>query len=337
MNFVTLLALLFCLCIQKRFLTGSNYIQHQQGTLALIITCPHGGYNKPSQIPERSSGCLDDNQECQFGEFCSGASLSSDCRAIVTEDSFTREICVEMSKYIVEKTGELPHMVVNNLHRSRLDANREKTLAAQGNRIAEEAFDAYERAIEQSAKKIMDSFPKSGGLLVDIHGQASRDQIELGYCIVSEQLRDNSWSVNDSSIRNLLNTKCAHDNFDCQLDYVSGAKSFGDILASFSEYLVIPSSDKRYPPEDEGYYRGGYTVQKWGRHAVFTQLDAIQIEIPAAIRFNVSQQNSIQFARSAVDAIHEFIPLSRLTNSAYKHTILTPFFFLLSLFYFLFR
>ena len=44
---------------------------------------------------------------------------------------------------IAEVTGETPHMIVSQLHRSKMDPNREREEAAQGDFQAEYAFDTY--------------------------------------------------------------------------------------------------------------------------------------------------------------------------------------------------
>ncbi|MEN8226215.1 MAG: hypothetical protein ABFS05_12730, partial [Bacteroidota bacterium] len=83
----------------KSYMLGP-YVEYVYGNMPLIISVPHGGYEKPDSIPER------------VGKFAKN------------QDIYTIEIACEISKKIGELTGYHPHIVINHLHRTRLDANR---------------------------------------------------------------------------------------------------------------------------------------------------------------------------------------------------------------------
>jgi len=110
---------------------GSHgYVEYHPGDMNLVITAPHGGSLRPDSIPSRKDdGSGDVNLKA---------------------DGHTDEIAAGLTKHIHEITGKKPHFVVSNLHRSRLDPNREEDVAAQGNRHAVKAYREYHDLILQA-------------------------------------------------------------------------------------------------------------------------------------------------------------------------------------------
>ena len=56
------------------------------------------------------------------------------------KDLFTLEIANRVSEKLFTLTGLRPHMIINNLHRKKLDPNREKGEGAVGVEEAETAW-----------------------------------------------------------------------------------------------------------------------------------------------------------------------------------------------------
>ena len=73
-------------------------------------------------------------------------------------------------------------MVINNLYRGKMDANRERDEAAFGDDTAEEIYDEYHGCICQAKAAIeADSNVQNRGLFVDIHGHGHPNNwAELG-------------------------------------------------------------------------------------------------------------------------------------------------------------
>ena len=111
---------------------------------------------------------------------------------------------MELGRYILEEikkaTGGncLPHLVINRLRRTKLDANRDLFEAALGNPDAINAWYAFHRFID-SAK--MQVFNQSGkGLLIDLHGHGHGIQrLELGYLLSGSNLRAGNNYLNSSA------------------------------------------------------------------------------------------------------------------------------------------
>merc|ERR1712002_1438147 len=79
-----------------------------------------------------------------------------------------------------------PHMVVNKVHRGRMDPNTQTIEgAAQNNAEAIAAYKEYHGTIN-TAKQSFDGKP---GLLIDFHGQVHKqNSTEIGYLISKEEL-----------------------------------------------------------------------------------------------------------------------------------------------------
>ena len=182
-----------------------------QDSAALIITVGHGGKYKPNYIPDRSKN----SPYCSKGNF-------SNCNSV--SDLYTDEIGFKLTSQVIENFGKVPYVVINHLHRSKLDVNRIQSAAAQGDPIAEEAWHAYHDFIYQAQSKLKlrfgtvrarnsldDDIEGVKGLLVDIHGYAGRDWqnddgsigpppfIHWGYGLTGDDLGENSLNATKST------------------------------------------------------------------------------------------------------------------------------------------
>lgn len=134
-----------------------HYIEYIPGTLPLVIGAPHGGNLKPSSIPDRTFGVVD-------------------------QDASTQEMARMLREALLKKTGGAPAMVISLLHRSKLDPNREIKEAAQDQPEAEKAWKDWQAFIVKAKARVMEQF--GVGLYIDLHGQRHPEgRIELGYMI----------------------------------------------------------------------------------------------------------------------------------------------------------
>ena len=98
-------------------------------------------------------------------------------------DSFTQELTDLIAEYLFDKTGFRPTVVVNLLARVKLDANREINEATFGEALAVEAWEEFNRCINESKAQIEGSF--GSGLFLDIHGHGHPNVwAELGKCFI---------------------------------------------------------------------------------------------------------------------------------------------------------
>ncbi|MEV0690131.1 hypothetical protein [Streptomyces sp. NPDC050388] len=85
------------------------------GNLPVIFTAPHGGSLTPEDIPARSSATCGP-------------------KTVTQTDLNTQDLARQIQQAFFAKTGKYPHVVINRLARSRLDANRDIGAAAAATR-----------------------------------------------------------------------------------------------------------------------------------------------------------------------------------------------------------
>ena len=163
----------------------NDFIEYVVGNLPIIISVPHGGYLKPPTLPDRTLG--------------TGG----------RQDTKTQELAREIIEFFREKTGKYPHVIMNRLHREKLDANRELFDAALDDPIAGEAWNEFHSFIDSAEERVEREFGK--GLYIDLHGHRHDWQVvELGYLLVSNQLSltdaglDSSVEVTTTSLGSIL-------------------------------------------------------------------------------------------------------------------------------------
>ena len=77
--------------------------------MPIVISAPHGGSLTPDEIPDRN---------------CTGC--------VYAQDLDTEDLSRKMYDAIVDLFGCYPHLIINRLHRRKLDANRAIGEAADG-------------------------------------------------------------------------------------------------------------------------------------------------------------------------------------------------------------
>jgi len=235
---------------------GKDYIEYIPGNMPLIISIPHDGDLKPKDIPERP---------------CVNCAKNRDIHTI--------EIGLEIRKIVFQNTGRYPFIIINNLHRTRLDPNRNVKEAADGDFKAGKAWEEFQSYIDSAEAAILRQFGK--GLYIDLHGHRHPlSQIEIGYLLSADELRlDDSFLNSESflefsSIRNLIGSNVKGLTYT---DIIRGQYSLGNLLEE-KGYLCVPSMKKPYPLEGESYFSGGYNTTRHGSSQGGT-IDGIQIEL----------------------------------------------------------
>jgi N-formylglutamate amidohydrolase len=239
----------------------NNYIEYIAGNIPLIISVPHGGDLSPSEIPNRV------------------------CGDETVTDSYTTELVRELSAAINKITGCYPHVIICNLKRTKLDANRELETAACGNQWAEIAWNEYHQYLDAASLKVTQESGK--GLCIDLHGHGHAIQrLELGYLLTAAQLRYSDFTLNTatyksySSILNLINTNILGLSHS---ELLRGMSSLGTLFA-IKNVPSVPSIDDPFPLSGESYFSGGYNTDRHGSKTQGT-IDGIQVECNQDIRF----------------------------------------------------
>lgn len=134
----------------------------------LIITVPHGGSLKPSYIGDRTTS---DPTYC-------------DPTCVITKDSYTKEISELLTQKMIDNYCQVPYVIINELHRSKLDANREEPEATFNDPVAIIAWHAFHSFVADAQTLVSNKFGTVvntegiegiKGLLFDAHGYAGTD------------------------------------------------------------------------------------------------------------------------------------------------------------------
>jgi N-formylglutamate amidohydrolase len=137
----------------------ANLVSHHQGTLPVILTCPHGGDKQPRGVPNPRTG----------------VGLPRDCRFETNTDRFTRTITRGVAQVLFDVFGEAPYVVIANFDRAFIDANRRvPDKCAFEDPDAQPFYEEYHNTVRNLVDEIR---ADNGGLglLFDIHGTVQID------------------------------------------------------------------------------------------------------------------------------------------------------------------
>jgi len=256
-----------------------NYVEYVAGDLPLIISSPHGGFLKPSEIPNRTWGVLGG-------------------------DTGSQEKTLEVANYIKKITGRQPHLIINRLHRVKLDANREIKEAAQGSKWSEQAWTEYHQFID--AAKDWVTLRCGKGHYFDFHTNAhSAKWVEMGHLLTSGDLDradtalNASAYINKSSLRALALT--AGTNFP---EVVRGPSSLGGLLMSRG-YKSVPSP-KHPHPKGQGFFSGGYNTRRHGSKSGGV-IDGTQVE--SYVKFINNESGRDDYSLKLAQSMRAFVEL----------------------------
>ena len=124
------------------YLGKNEYTEYRAGNLPIIITAPHGGRLEPTTIPDRTCAT---------------------CTTVM--DANTMELAYQIDTAIRQVFGCYPHIIINRLHRIKLDANREIVEAANGSPDAETAWREWHQYIQAAKDSTVKRYGR--GLLID--------------------------------------------------------------------------------------------------------------------------------------------------------------------------
>jgi hypothetical protein len=223
---------------------GENgYVEYIAGELPIILSAGHGGHLTPSAIPDRTA------------DRCGGS-------ATTVTDRNTREMTLAVRDAIVDRLGGEPHVIINHLHRRKLDPNRDQAEAACGNTAAGQAWRDYHGFIDLARAAVAEAHGR--GWYMDIHGHGHPYQrLELGYLLRSDdlQLDDDALAAHDAYLRrsSLHSLLPSAGLFPALL---RGEESLGALYHQHG-FPAVPSPV--YPdPGEEPFFSGGYSTV---RHA----------------------------------------------------------------------
>ena len=235
---------------------GQGYIQYRVGNTPVIITVPHDGTLVPSNMADR----IGDTE-----------------RAVNT-----RKVAEQFAVFFnANSNGLFPHIIYNNLSRTKLDPDANLMNGAQGNSYANQSYNTYHSYLQTAIDSVEAHFD-SGILLNLVEHNNTVQQFELGYLLSESELNLSDAELNTgyrtlSSISQISSISVASFS-----DVLRGYGSFGTYLFSASyngsSFQVVPFLDNPNAPSD-GYTSGGYTLRTYGKERL-GKINAIEVATP---------------------------------------------------------
>lgn len=232
---------------------ASAWVTASDGTIPVVIVAPHGGDLNPDSLPLR------------------------DCGGCVTgNDLNTQALAQEVAAAFERRIGARPFVVVNRLHRSRFDGNRDQTEATDGYAPLFPVWEFWQAAIDSARVRATRVHPRA--LVIDLHGHGHTIQrLELGYLLSAADLRLSDDGllahIAGSSVARLHQLKAAGDTGAM---VIRGPRALGSRLAALG-VPSVPSDSTPAPLVGEDYFSGGYNTLRHGSSGGGA-VDAIQIE-----------------------------------------------------------
>jgi N-formylglutamate amidohydrolase len=253
-----ILSLIYCLQSNAQVIFGNNnYTEYHPGNLPIVISVPHGGDLIPANIPDRT---------------CNSAVTVSDANTIV--------LAQQIDSAFVQATGCHPYIVYCNLHRAKLDCNRNLADGACGNALAMTAWNEFNNFIETAQAAAQNQF-NNKAFYIDLHGHGNPIQrLELGYLLYDDELAlsdsvlNTAQYVGYSTIQNLVSTNV---NAYSHAELLRGEFALGTLFGN-AGYPAVPSMQIPFPGTTTNYYSGGYNAANHTSYATNNTVNGLQIE-----------------------------------------------------------
>ncbi|QDO94899.1 N-formylglutamate amidohydrolase [Formosa sediminum] len=253
-----------------------SWLEATEGNMPLVISVPHGGLISPTEIPDRTCGTKEKDDNTNF-------------LAYEISDAF-------------EKQGKKPFLIVSQIARAKIDLNRDMDVATCENPMMYSTWKQYHKYIEAAISKAIEQYGYA--LYIDLHGQSHPvKRLELGYMLRKSDLESNSVSATainaKSSLQNLLNMT----GNQTLKDLLIGEHALGTFFES-NGYPAVPSLQDPYPKSDEAYFSGGYNTRRY-TSSDYPKVFGLQIEANYKVR--ASEANRKQFSEAFVTSITDYL------------------------------
>jgi len=257
----------------QSYFGANNYIECIAGDLPIIIVVPHGGYLTPSSLPIIGNH---------------------------SRDNGTQQTSWQLFDSIVSHTnGCIPHLIINHLHPSILNAAREIDTAAGTNLDTRQAWYDFHDFIDTAKYTVTNTW--GAGHYFEMHGNGHAEMwTEVGLGVSKTYLNGSDslimTRVGNSTIKNLCTNGGA--NF---LDVVKGANSLGNLLDS-KGWNSVPSLTHPSPDTGGFFYAGWNTWKHGSRYSGV--IDATHIENYYAFMQSI---NRAEYANDLSESILQFM------------------------------
>lgn len=238
-SFIIVILFFSTLSTNSQVVYGVNgYIEFRAGELPVVISVPHGGDLEPNDIPDRTCN-----------------------NAVYASDLYTIELARQIDTALFKLTGCHPYIVINHLHRKKLDCNRAEFSATCNDPQALVAWNEFHDFIDQAQNEVVSLY--GTGFYLDLHGHGNIEQrIELGYMLYDDELElsdatlNTSTYVNYSSLYELVLNNVSGSSHS---QLLRGTNSLGSLLSD-GGYASVPSSEMPSPGLGNNYFSGGYNT-----------------------------------------------------------------------------
>lgn len=260
----------------QTYFGDKEYVEYLCGNLPVILSAPHGGRQRPREVPDREQGTF-------------------------AFDTNTQELARAVADELHKRTGGWPHLVLCRVHRRKVDCNREIVEAAGGNAAAEQIWHNFQDYLKSARQSVERSHGR--GLYIDLHGHGHMEQrLELGYLHGVERLGADDAVVSsaDYVAESSLQAIAALGRTP-YAELLRGKYSLGALLEA-GGFPCSPSPTNPRPVAP--YFRGGYNAVAHGREAA--PLAGLQIETYSR-GVRDTAENRQRFATALAGALETFL------------------------------
>ena len=223
---------------------SQGYISYRVGNMPIIITVPHDGTLTPSTFPNRTG---------------------SSARA-----ENTRKVAEQFAYFFnANSNGLYPHIIYNNISRSKLDPDLNQMDGAQGNSYANLSYGTYHSFL-QTAIDSVEAYFDAGILLNLVEHNHSNQKVELGYLLSASDLDLTNLQLNSYSAQSSV-SQIADISTSSFSEVIRGYNSLGTLIIGRSytsndvtySFEAVPTLDNPTIGSTD-YSSGGYTIAQYG-------------------------------------------------------------------------
>jgi len=226
----------------------NKYIEYVAGDSPLIFSAPHGGREKPDELPDREMGTF-------------------------SFDTNTQELVRAIADELHARTGHRPHVIICRVNRRKIDCNRDIKEGAAGNPHTEQVWREFQAYLDVAHDAVVKKYGR--GFYIDLHGHGHPEQrLELGYLHSVDQLAASDEELNKAPYpaESSLKAIAAKGTMPYS-ELIRGKRSFGALMESRG-FLCSPSPSNPHPKAP--FFRGGYNTDRHARDAA--PIAGLQIE-----------------------------------------------------------
>src|SRR5438093_3859158 len=114
----------------RTYFGRNRYVEYLAGDLPFILSAPHGGRERPDELPDREKGTF-------------------------AFDTNTQELARAVADELQTRTGHWPHVILCRVHRRKLDCNREIGEGAAGNPLTEQTWQEFQGFIDSAQAAVV--------------------------------------------------------------------------------------------------------------------------------------------------------------------------------------